>query len=246
MDFSNYKIRCSSIGKIMTNMPGKKDTNTLEEMSETCKSHLVECYVREKYGRDKEIISKYLEKGLQVEEDGITLYSRITKNFFRKNENRIENDYLTGHPDLFLGDSITEATTIIDIKSSWDIFTFFETMTKKANQAYLLQLQGYMALTGATDSRLVYCLISTPNALIEDEQKKLQWKMGVIDPENNPVFKEACDYLYTSMMYEDIDIMNRYNEFFIFRDDALIESVYERVRLCREFLSKFDERNLKS
>lgn len=240
MNFDKYKFRCSALGSIMTNQPGKKDTKDVSELSETAKEYLLECYICEVYGRDKEIISKYLTKGLDVEEDSITLYSRATKRFFKKNEDRLENDYISGLMDLFIGPSIKEAEEIIDIKSSWDIHTYFKSRTaKKVNKAYEYQLQGYMALTGAPTSKLVYCLVSTPHALIEDEKKKLQWKMGVSDPINNEVFLKACEYLDSSLKFDDIAIDERYIESKIARNNETINSIYNRVEICREFLNTF-------
>jgi hypothetical protein len=238
MDWSNYKFRCSSLGKLMTNPPGKKDVDNWAGLSETTKTYLMECYVREKYGRDKNIINKYIEKGLAVEEDSITLYSRVTKTFFAKNEARIENEFISGTPDLFIGESILNAKTIIDIKSSWDVYTFFATMTKPVNKDYFYQLQGYCALSGAEDARLVYCLVDTPLSLIEDEKRRVSWKMGLIDPHSNEAYIQACEYLDKSMTFADIDIKERYIENLIPRDEDAILSVYKRVGMCREFLSR--------
>lgn len=231
MDFSNHKFRASSIGTLMTNDRSGK------QMGETAKQRLLEIYVKEKYGRDKELINKYITKGLQVEEDSITLYSRNKKTFYLKNEDRLENDFICGTPDLYEGPSIKEATLIIDIKSSWDLFTFWMVLHKPMNTTYVYQLQSYMALTGAKESKLVYCLVSTPEPLILDEMNKLKWKMGVADPDTNEVFKQACDYLETAMRFDDIPMEERFIEFTIPRNDAVIDSIYERVGVCRKFLN---------
>lgn len=231
MNFDNYKFRASSIGDLMTNDRSGK------QMGETAKKKLLEIYVKEKYGRDKELINKYITKGLQVEEDSITLYSRNKKKVYFKNEDRLENDFICGTPDLYEGPTIKEATIIIDIKSSWDLFTFWMVMHKPMNADYVYQLQSYMALTGAKESKLVYCLVSTPEPLILDEMNKLKWKMGVADPSTNEVFKQACDYLETSMRFDDIPMEERFIEFTIPRNDAVIDSIYERTKECRKFLN---------
>lgn len=232
MNWEEYKFRCSSLGRIMTN------SRTREPLGETCKSHLLECWIKEKYGRHKDIINKYIKKGLQVEEDSITLYSRAKKRFYKKNEERLNNEFITGLPDLYEGETILTATEIIDLKSSWDIYTFFDTLVKSMNAAYDYQLQGYMDLSGASSSRLVYCLVSTPEPLILDEMNKLKWKMGVADPENNEIYKQACEYLEVAMKFDDIPLEERYIEFTIPRDEKKIEAIHTRVGECREFLSK--------
>ena len=144
-----------------------------EELSETCKTYLTEVYVNERFKRRKEISNRYIEKGLAVEEDSITLYSRVKKVPFFKNEQRFSNDYIIGTPD-HVGEFV------LDIKSSWDIFTFTNTTREDLNKNYYWQLQGYMALTGKREARLAYCLVDTPDQLIEDEKRKLAWKMGLI------------------------------------------------------------------
>lgn len=231
MNFDNYQFRASSIGALMT------DSRTKEPLGETAKAKLLEVYLKEVYGRDKELINKYINKGLQVEEDSITLYSRNKKTFFKKNEERLSNEFICGTPDLFEGETIQKATEIIDIKSSWDIHTFFGVMTKAMNKNYIYQLQSYMALTGAKNAKLVYCLVSTPMPLILDEIKKLQWKMGVSDPDANEVFKQAASYLESSMQYDDIPMEERFIEFTLERNENMIDSIYERVKECRKFLN---------
>lgn len=228
----NILFRCSSLGYIMTESRSKA-----EPISETTKSHLADKYVSAKYGRETDISNKYIRKGLLVEEDAITLYSRVNKEFFKKNELTISNSYIIGTPDIFTGSIIHEAETIIDIKSSWDIFTFFRTTQDKLNKMYYWQLQGYMALTGATSARLVYCLVNTPEPLIYDEKNKLRWKMGVINPETDENFTAACDELERLSKYDDIPMVERINEIYIERNDADIEMLYERVKQCREWMN---------
>jgi hypothetical protein len=57
------KIRCSAIGKIMTNPKTKG-----ESLSQTTKTYLQELAVEEIYGIRKEFSSRYTDKGNEVEE----------------------------------------------------------------------------------------------------------------------------------------------------------------------------------
>src|SRR5690606_9498298 len=138
--------------------------------------------------------------------------------FFKKNEDHLRNDFIMGTPDLYKGESITKATEIIDIKSSWDIFTFFRNSVKKVNAQYYWQLQGYMALTGAKQASLAYCLVSTPDSFINDEKRKVFYKMNIAT-EDNEIYQDACRHLELSMVYEDIPVQERVIEFSIDRDD---------------------------
>lgn len=236
MNFSYYKFRCSSLGHIMT---GSRDKN--DPLGESCKAHLVDVFVSQKYGRQTDIVNRYVEKGLAVEEDSITLYSRVNKKVFFKNEERLTNSYIQGCPDLFEGREIKKATKIIDIKSSWDLFTFSRVRTKPINKMYWYQLQGYMALTGAKKATLAYCLVTTPEIMIQDEVRKMMWKMAVTT-ELDPLFIEAREELEKSMRYEDIPLNERIIEFQFERDDEEIEKIYQKVELCRGYLNSLNER----
>jgi hypothetical protein len=239
MDTSKVLFRCSALGKLMTE-PKLKVDKEKGNLSEGAKSYVVEVYVTEKYKRHQDFTSKYLEKGLMVEEDSITLYSRIKKEFFQKNEDLLKNEFIKGTPDIFVGETIHNAEVIIDIKSSWDIFTFFKNYTKDVKSDYYWQLQGYMALTGAKKSRLAYCLVNTPQILIDDEKRRLMYKMNVATDENEH-FKNACDEMDFSMIYDDIPFKNRLLEFEIDRDDEAIQKIYTNVAKAREFLFNLDK-----
>jgi len=223
MNFDNYKFHCSSIGEIMT---GSK---TKESLGETCKKHLLSCWIQEKYGRYRELDNKYVEKGNMVEEDSMTLYSRCTKKFYKKNTEVFENDYLIGTPDIVHNNSV------IDLKSSWSIHTFFETIHKPMNKDYIWQLNGYASLIGCESMKLVYVLVNTPEVIVEQEKSKLRYKMGLIDPDANEVYQEACAMIDKNTNFDDIPIEDRYIEFAIPMMD--MSKVYERVLECRAFLN---------
>jgi hypothetical protein len=228
MDANDILFRCSSLGHLMTESRSKSDP-----ISETTKTHLVDVFVSKKYQRKTDISNRYTNKGLMVEEDSLTLYSRHKKRFFKKNVARLQNEFIIGTPDI-----ITEPA-VIDIKSSWDIFTFFRNNNPdKLNKTYYWQLQGYMALTGIKNALLVYCLVNTPDILIGDEKRKLSYKMGVIDGDNDKTFIQACAELDRLMIYDDIPMEERVYEIFIERDDAAIERLYSRIKDCRKYMNE--------
>lgn len=227
MQPNDIKFRCSSLGYIMTDPRSKSET-----LSETCKGHLADVMVLAKYGRQTDIKSKYITKGLMVEEDSITLYSRITKTFFKKNEEWLQNDFITGTPDIYVGETIQTAERIIDIKSSWDIFTFFRNHEAKLNQNYYWQLQGYMWLTGAKYATLAYCLVNTPDTLIYDEERKLMYQMGAVTHET-PEYIKACEELRKNLVFDDIPLDERLITIEIERDDTAIAKIQQRVNDCR-------------
>ena len=111
-----FKIRCSAIGKIMTN-PRTKG----ELLSQTAKTYIEEQVIQDKYGIKKQFYSRYTDKGIIVEDDAIKLVSDILDlGFTWKNEEHFSNDWMTGTPD------VNTDTVLLDVKSSWDAFTFFD------------------------------------------------------------------------------------------------------------------------
>lgn len=206
-----------------------------ETISETTKSHLLDVYVTNKYGRSTELQSKFISKGLMAEEDSVTLYSRYSKKFFKKNEEHLSNEFIKGTPDCYIGESINNAELIIDLKTSWDIFTFFRNLGKSINKMYYWQLQGYMWLTGAKKSKLVYCLVDTPEILINDEKRKLMWKSGSIDDSSKEA-QEALAELEKQLTYSDIPINERVIEIEIERNDEDLEKLRERIIYCRNYI----------
>lgn len=229
-------FRASSAGKLMTD-PREKAAKDRGDLSETTKSYLIERYIEFQYGRKKDISNKYIEKGLMVEEDAITLYSRLKKNYFKKNSERLSNAFVTGEVDLFEGEEIRKADETIDTKACWDIFTFWKAKTEKLNKDYYWQGQVYMALTGASVHRVAHCLINTPQILINDEKKKLLWRAGVID-DTNKDYLQACLDLEKLMTYDDIPLNERMHEEIVERDDAAIKSLYERIKKCRDWMNE--------
>ncbi len=228
------KFRCSALYQLMTE-PKLKADKEAGNLSETTKSYLIDLFVEEKYGRQQDVFNKYMQKGLLVEEDAITLYSRVTKKFFRKNEDRLENDFIKGTPDLFTGEDIQNAIEVIDIKSSWDIFTYFRNFVKDLPPAYYWQLQGYMALTGALTARVAFCLVDTPDVMINDEKRKLMWKMGVAT-DMDDTYIEACDHMERLMKYGDIPNERKVCEYVFSRDEDAIAKIYTKVSKAREYL----------
>jgi|SRR5690554_9132 len=219
---NDLKIRCSAIGKIM---PGKR-----KAWLKSTDDYLAQLFIETKYGREKEIESKYLKKGTQVEEDSMTLYSRFEKKIFVKNEEQLQNDFLTGTPD------IVHKGVVHDIKSSWDIFTFFANQAQEMKSDYYWQLMGYMALTGAEKARLAYCLVNTPFGLIEQEKRSLMYKTGL--DEDDPIHREACREIERLCVYDDIPVNERVIVQELDRDEAAIESIYARVDECRAYMKK--------
>ena len=225
MNANNIKFRCSSLGALMTESRSKSGI-----LSETCKSELIKVFINEKYGRSKSIQNKYLEKGIAQEEDSITLYSKFKKNYFVNNKARMSNEFITGEWDILKNEIVT------DIKTSWDIFSFFKAKNETLNKDYYFQLHGYMSLTGAKSATLAYCLVNTPLNLIEQEKKNLWFKLNCPDLESIE-YLAGCEEIERLSIYEDIPVNERVFEIEIERNEETIEAINKRVLECREWMN---------
>lgn len=223
------KIRCSAIGKIMTNPRSKG-----EVLSQTTKSYIKELVLEHKYGIRKEINSRYLDKGNMVENESIELTERVLDlDLIVKNESYFENDFICGTPDIIMGD------TIIDIKSSWSAYTFpfFDEDEKLPNKDYFYQLQGYMALTGATKGIVAYCLINTPEEIVLDEIRRTSWSRHELD-----VTEETEAEVRQQHEFDHIPEVNRVKAYHIERDEEVIQAIYDRVKECRTYYEELWQR----
>jgi hypothetical protein len=154
-----FRIRCSSLGKIMTE-PKSKSEGTL---SVGAKTYIRELARADIFGVEKEISSKQMEKGTRVEDESIRLYNSVFFTNHTKNAERRTDEFLTGECDI-------AADTIIDIKSPWCIDTFPISVVDCVNPLYEWQLRGYMRLWDKNAAQVAYCLVDTPEDLIGYEQ----------------------------------------------------------------------------
>jgi hypothetical protein len=211
-----------------------------DPLGETCKKALMKVYIKEKYGREKKVENKFLEKGTLMEEDAIDLISVEKMKLFKKNDERLRNDFVCGEPDLFEGVSIKSAERIIDLKCSWSIHTFMETLCTPSNKDYDWQLQGYMWLTGAREASLIYCLLNTPLHIIEREKQRAKWNYAhlAIDIDLYEPYIEECARIDRESIFDDIPQNERYIEFIKPYNPEMIEELEEKIPLCRKFLNE--------
>ena len=219
-----FKARCSSLGKIFTNPRSKA-----ESISETTKTYLEEWMVEQKFGIRKEISSKYLEKGLEMEDIAIQEYAKLFNVDAVKNDEWFENDYITGTPDIILDNKI------VDIKCSFSAFTFPMFDTELKNKAYEYQLQGYMYLTGKTEAEIAYFLLNSPEGVILSEAKKIMYAEALGQEWLDILVEEVRE----AHSYDHIDIKDRCKIFKVERDEAIISDIKNRVENCRDYVKQY-------
>ena len=218
VNWDEYKFHCSALKNLMVT-PRLKS----EVLSETTKSFLNDIYIKEVFGREKSemVANKYVRKGVMCETDSLELLERVKGEKHFKNNKMLENAYIVGTPDIITLDKIK------DIKTSWDLFTFFGVDEDQAQRDYYYQLLGYMILTGKKYAELVYCLVNTPEQMMNDELYRLKFYL----PEEEA---ESYDINY---IFDDIPEERRIKVFsfeYIKEEAELLEG---KIKLSRVYLS---------
>lgn len=234
-------FRCHSVGEIMG----------VKGLGVTGEKRAIQTYLEQFTDRQKEIKSKYLEKGILNESGAIELVNELFNTSYEKNEIRLSNEFLTGECDVNASDCIA------DIKCSWDIFTFFEAKTKDVKD-YEWQLRGYMELYDKPKAQLYYCLtdMNDSQLLTEMERKSHHYggdlpdliairmvKNAIFDKDNFHRFLELAPIDKNKVQKEinkfvHIPKEERVIKFECERNKTRTEFLYSRITEARQFLKE--------
>lgn len=233
------------------------------ELSETAKTHCVNVYVSEVYGRREMHDNKFLQKGNEREEDSMTLLSVMTKKYLTKNTERRFNDYVTGEWDTHIGTTERPIIEIFDTKSSWSAHTFFRAKHSELNKLYYWQIQSYCDITGADRGFVAFCLVNGTARHIMAEKRRLAFSMGLYDEQScqsNPEYYSRCLQIERNHIFDMPAFIKEYPDFqfdhvidewkydipkedrcFLFRvdrDDVEIKKMHRRIETCWEWMDK--------
>ena len=208
-----------------------------EVLSQTAKTYIEELAKEHLFVIKKVFKSRYTDKGNEVEEQAIELTEEVLGfEFLTKNEEYFENDYIKGTPDI-----ITHSL-IIDVKSSWsgDTFPFFE--TELPNKDYYYQVMGYMWLTGKKNALISYCLINTPEHIIEQETLRLFYSL-VKDPKYGLLSEEqimqiAEEHVLSAHSFNHIPKDRRVKAFHVEYNEGVVNEMKTRIEHCRTYFNE--------
>jgi hypothetical protein len=219
----DFKIRCSAIGKIMTDPRSKS-----EALSETTKTYCKQWLTERVYDRRIEVTSKQMDKGTTMEGAAIDFAANIVEPgaLWFKNEEKFSDAYMAGTPDV-----LTE-THVYDIKCPWSFATFPMFEAELPSKDYYWQLQGYMALTGRQSAAILYVLTDAPEHILNDEARKLSYQRGLGGNTDETIYE--IRHLLT---YPDVADGLKFKRFDVARDEEAIEKIRQRVSLCREYIA---------
>ena len=179
-----FRIRCSQIGKIMSNAKVKG------ELSAGTKTYLHEWYAND----NEQIHSKYIDKGNAVEDDLITFMAeQLGFGMADKNMVHASNEFMTGTCDV----DLANLDIIVDVKASYNRKTLQQQALDGLDKDYEMQLQGYLHLYGRKKAILFFGLMDTPSTnwseeiVYEDMPANERWIGYNID--YNPEFIKAVE-----------------------------------------------------
>ena len=228
------KVRASQLGKIMTNDRSGKN------MGASALTALRESFIEYHYGRRKEVYSKYLKKGTEVEEVSIEILSEHDGVMYIKNDERKENDFIQGECD------IAEPDEIIDVKSSWDLYTFWNaegpiSPTGKLSD-YGWQLTAYGWLWGVKNLRLAYVMSDTPEDVVEGiiYKNALQMEGG----DSNPKYESMARRIRKQHTFDDLPVQERVRCFSFTLDPNDIDKIKARVEMCQAIIRYWEANTL--
>ena len=180
------------------------------------------------YKKRTQIHSKYTVKGILNESENIFYASKhLNWGSVDKNEEELENEWLTGTPDVRLADEV------IDIKSSFSHDTFPLLESECPSKDYICQVRGYMELDNKSKGSVCYVLSTSPSHLIEREINNESFNFGYDRDDNE--FRQSIIDLYS---YDEYPSGLRIKTFNIEKDDAFMDEVKMRVKLSRKYITE--------
>jgi hypothetical protein len=216
-------------------------------LSDSCIQYLTEAYAFETEGMisiTKEMDVEYFDRGKKTEPESIQLISFVDDAVYVKNEERFENDFLSGIPDVMEiqwdidGDPLVNR--VRDIKSTKDYPTFLYKIHKGLDSGNKEQLQGYGDILECGDLEVDFTLPDMPEDQRNGYAFKLAQKMGCATT-GGPEFEREWAKLERSMIFKRLPPEKRVYKVPI---DPFTKSeqaaTYERVKICRQWLFDFD------
>lgn len=230
----------------------KQEENTMKGgiiLSSGCEKFLTGIYLDERYGSRYKLLKAetgigvpQMVRGIKTENQILKLLSAIDGKQYFKYKKTVENDFLVGKLDVIDAATPGKAKTIFDIKSAKDGISFFSKINEPFTKANILQMQAYFGITGIEYGEIIHCLTGEPPEVIEEQERLLFDKMCP-DGIKTPTFESEWDKAKNSMLYNDIPETDRLIGLPVFRDEEIINLIYDTIKECRNWLNEYHERH---
>lgn len=222
MNFDKHLFRASAIGNIIT----KDGTLTVG-----AKTFLMDVFIGEVYGVQKEAYGKALEKGVACEQDGLkmlndTLYPG---RFVKKIADGKENDFVKGTPDTIMDGKVW------DVKNAYTLFSFGKATLSHDHKWQILT---YQFLHDLKEGGIFYCLNNMPDHMICEEEKSMFYQKRQWVSMEDPEYLEACNQLRAAHSYDAMPIHHRFKVFNVERTAETDQTIKDAVEQARKHLNK--------
>jgi hypothetical protein len=221
-NFDNYLFHASGVGNLFVEPRSKSET-----LSETAKSWLDTIFIKEFWGRENRIETKYFEKGTKNEKQAIDLLTTeifAERGYFLvKNSIRYQNEFLTGEPDVI------EDSFIVENKCPFGLFQFDKA---ELTNIYNIQIQSYMLLCGKPLAYLCYVLTNTPQHIVDNEIKRLDYLDLMLSE-----YQDRKEQIILNHNFDDIPAKLRIKIFDIPYDNTFAERLENKVLAARKYLN---------
>lgn len=223
----------------------KEENGSKVILSDTCIEYLMTEYAWRTEGMisiNKEAMDLVaMKKGKEVEAMSGKLLGLIDGVEYKTDKQRIYNEFLSGEIDFYCGIHVYLAERIVDNKASWDYPIFLKKIHTGLETGQKEQVQGYGDITGAQELYIANTLVDTPDEIIEEMKYRLAKKMGCVTTEDPEFLKEWATW-EKSMKFTHIPIHKRAHKIKIEPFTGFErEKLYDRVKVCREWLNNFHE-----
>lgn len=222
MKFDNYKFRPHTLSTLISARGG---------LTQTAKSKLDQIWLTEMFGIQAEPLSwsnLAVKKGIECENDSISIWSEVKQTFCQKNTQRVENEWLTGEADLVFEDNI------VDIKTAYSIQTFMSLEEGKVMSSYYWQIIGYLWLYDKKYGSVDYVLTDHSPELLMLEAKKRGWYGA--DETLRLEIEAQMDKQFT---YPQIPVEDKVKSFLIKPDnlEGEIKKIVKTLEQARDYLN---------
>jgi len=271
-DWSKARLRCSCIGKVMTNAKGVGLTDKQAELLSSLQSKekrtekqdidLADLISKRdapqklsdtciSYLKEVYVFMKYGKEPVGgSQRSKYTLKGKSVEDESIAMLSRIDDFPYTKNEERKVNDFLTgecdivkDADNLKDIKSSWDFATLLSNIDSPLNADYFWQGQGYMSLWNAKHYEVCYCLVNMPQDMIEGEKKRIFYIMNPAT-EESPEYLKEIKKMENNMTFDEIPIRERIIRFSFDRDDSLIEKIKNRWQECIKWLENFEKIHL--
>lgn len=223
-----------------------------DELPSGAKTHLDDVFRSQFWKRRRHLANKFLEKGLLCEQDILDIASKIDGEFYIKNDEHWDNDYIQGSWDNFL-------KKVRDAKANYDLKTFDES---ELTALYSWQIKGYSFmikekenLPSLPEGELIYGLVNNPLHHITNEMTRQFYANGNPDDDNedwieikrqierNHIFDQALfkrdypHYIFENKDWTfDIPAQFRLKKFDVITTEEDVDHIKRRVMMSRVYL----------